>query len=101
MSHGNIYEVNDNQMIIKLSKEFKDKMKVLVTVNNVMDVNTSKLLLLKQAFNDPLFLADIEAVGNDFDLIGREGLLFIKDGLFTRQTWIQLLVLSRASLDLC
>jgi hypothetical protein len=42
-------------------------MKVLATVDKVMDVNTSKLLLPKQAVNDPLFLADIEAVSNDFE----------------------------------
>jgi len=59
MSHKNIYEVNDNQLIINLPKEFKNKMKVLVTIDDITDSYASKLLLLKQAATDPLFLADV------------------------------------------
>ena len=74
MSHRNIYEVNDNQLIINLPKEFKNKMKVLVTVDNLTDSRAAKLLLLKQAATDPLFLSDVEEVSNDFDLIDSENL---------------------------
>ena len=74
MSHRNIYEVNDNQLIINLPKEFKNKMKVLVTIDDVTDSNAAKLLLLKQAATDPLFLFDVEEVSNDFDLIDKENL---------------------------
>lgn len=74
MSHRNIYEVNDNQLIINLPKEFKNKMKVLVTVDDITDSNAAKLLLLKQAATDPLFLFDVEEVSNDFDLIDKENL---------------------------
>ena len=72
MSHRNIYEVNDNQLIINLPKELKNKMKVLVTVDDITDSNAAKLLLLKQAATDPLFLFDVEEVSNDFDLIDKE-----------------------------
>lgn len=74
MSHKNIYEVNDNQLIISLPKEFKNKTKVLVTIDDVIDSNATKLLLLKQAATDPLFLADVEEVRNDFEPIDNEGL---------------------------
>ena len=84
MSHRNIYEVNDNQLIINLPKEFKNKMKVLVTIDDVSDSHSSKLLLLKQAATDPLFLSDVESVSNDFDHIDREDLRFSQSGLFAR-----------------
>ena len=74
MSHRNIYEVNDNQLIINLPKEFKNKMKVLVTIDDVTDSNAAKLLMLKQAATDPLFLSDVEEVRNDFDLVDSENL---------------------------
>jgi hypothetical protein len=74
MSHKNIYEVNDNQLIISLPKEFKNKKKVLVTIDDITDGNEAKLLMLRQAAIDPLFLADVEAVGNDFDYSDNEGL---------------------------
>jgi hypothetical protein len=74
MSHRNIYEVNDNRLIINLPKEFKNKMKVFVTVDNLTDSYAAKLLLLKQAATDPLFLSDVEEVSNDFDLIDSENL---------------------------
>jgi hypothetical protein len=74
MSHRNIYEVNDNQLIINLPKEFKNKMKVLVTVDGVPDSTAAKLLLLKSAATDPLFLSDVERVCNDFDHIDNEGI---------------------------
>jgi hypothetical protein len=66
MSYKNIYEVNDNQLTINLPKEFKNRKKVLVTIDDVVDTN-AKLLLVKQAATDPLFLADVAEVGNDFD----------------------------------
>ncbi len=74
MSHRNIYEVNDNQLIINLPKEFKNKMKVFVTVDNLTDSHAAKLSLLKLASTDPLFLSDVEEVSNDFDLIDSENL---------------------------
>ncbi len=74
MSHRNIYEVNDNQLIINLPKEFKNKMKVLVTIDDVTDSYANKLLMLKQAATDPLFLSDVEEVRNDFDLVDSENL---------------------------
>jgi hypothetical protein len=49
-------------------------MKVLVTIDDVTDSTATKLLLLKQAATDPLFLADVEAVRNDFSPIDNEGL---------------------------
>jgi hypothetical protein len=74
MSYRSVYEVTDNQLVINLPKEFKNKMKVLVTIDDIIDSNATKLLLLKQAATDPLFLADVEEVRSDFDPIDNEGL---------------------------
>jgi hypothetical protein len=74
MSHKSIYEVSDNQLIIKLPSEFKNRMKVLVTIDDITDSHAAKLLMVKQAATDPLFLANIEAVESDFNNSDSESL---------------------------
>jgi hypothetical protein len=63
MSHQGVYEVSDDQLIIKLPTEFKNSRKVLVTIDDVIESTDEKLVL--KAATDPLFLADVQAVGND------------------------------------
>jgi len=72
MSHKHIYEVNNNQLIISLPERFKNKMKVLVTVDEITETRESKLLLLKQAATDPSFLSDVKEVSDDFDHLDKE-----------------------------
>lgn len=66
MTHRHIYEISNNQLIINLPIEFKNKKKVLVTINDDIDSRASKLALLKEASIDPLFLSDIKEINNDF-----------------------------------
>lgn len=69
MTHRQIYEVpTDKRLIIKLPKIFKNKKKVLVTIDDGVDKQTKKLNTLKAAMEDPLFLADMEEVEKDFNI---------------------------------
>ena len=64
-----ICEVKNNQLSINLPTNFKDKQKVLVIVDDAPMANTQKQLLMKRAANDPLFLADINEINDDFNAI--------------------------------
>ncbi len=72
MSHQSVYEVWDDQVIIKLPTEFKNSRKVRVTIDDVIESTDEKLLLLKRASTDPLFLADVQEVERDFQLSDKE-----------------------------
>lgn len=73
MTIKHIYEINNNnQLIITLPDTFKNKKKVLVTVDDLIDSKAFKLELLKQASNDPLFLSDIKEINDDFNHIDNE-----------------------------
>ncbi len=74
MTHRHIYEVTDNKIIINLPQEFKNKVKVLVTVDDKIETNTSKIILLQKAVSDPLFLADIKGINDDFNSVDKESL---------------------------
>ncbi|MBN8702941.1 MAG: hypothetical protein J0M08_07745 [Bacteroidetes bacterium] len=69
MTLRNIYEVKNNQLIINLPDSFRNKKKLLVTVDDSVDTKTQKLELLKKAVNDSLFLDDIKSVNDDFQSI--------------------------------
>ncbi|MBX2967689.1 MAG: hypothetical protein KF845_16225 [Cyclobacteriaceae bacterium] len=60
MTLTKIYKVEDNKVIINLPAEFRNKKKLLITVNDIDDSKNSKLSVLKQAVKDPLFLSDNE-----------------------------------------
>ena len=47
---------------------------VTVVIEDVIDTKAQKLEQLKAALNDPLFLADIKEVQNDFDAVDHETL---------------------------
>jgi hypothetical protein len=50
------------------------KQQVTVVIEDVIDTKAQKLEQLKAALNDPLFLADIKEVQNDFDAVDHETL---------------------------
>ncbi|WP_146153599.1 hypothetical protein [Adhaeribacter arboris] len=64
--------MSNNQLIINLPESFSNKRRVLVIIDDDIDEVNEKLLLLKQATNDPLFLADIQEVKEDFNFIDSE-----------------------------
>jgi len=47
---------------------------VTVVIEDVIDTKAQKLEQLKAVLNDPLFLADIKEVQNDFDTVDPETL---------------------------
>ena len=74
MTLRKIVDIINNQLIITLPENFRGKKKVLVTVDDSFSTNAEKLLLLKSAKSDTLFLADIKEISNDFGLIDHETL---------------------------
>ena len=51
-----------------------NKQQVTVVIDDVIDTKEQKLEQLKPVLNDPLFLADIKEVQNDFDAVDHETL---------------------------
>jgi hypothetical protein len=74
MTIKQIYEIKNNQLIINLPEGFKNQQKVLVTIDEIKNNKAEKIALLKLAANDPQFLADMEEVNSDFDVIDNETL---------------------------
>ena len=74
MTFRQVCKVSNNQIVVNLPPDFIDKQQVTVVINDVIDSRTQKLEQLKAAFNDPLFLADIKEIQNDFDTIDHETL---------------------------
>ena len=59
-------EVVNNQVTITLPKEFKGKKQILVILDDQVGEYLRKLELMKLAADDPLFLADLQEVREDF-----------------------------------
>jgi hypothetical protein len=74
MTYKIICPVKNNQVIINLPADFNGKKEVTVYVDDQVDIRSQKLEALKMASNDPLFLADIQEIKNDFDSIDHETL---------------------------
>ncbi|MEZ4960284.1 MAG: hypothetical protein R2830_10755 [Saprospiraceae bacterium] len=69
-----IFDVVNGQVVIILPKEFKGKKKLLVTIDDEVGEFLKKMELMGQASEDPLFLADIKEIEEDFNLIDHEQL---------------------------
>jgi hypothetical protein len=74
MTHKQVCKVTNNQVVINLPPNFVNKQQVIVVIEDVFDTKAQKLEQLKAALNDPLFLADIKEVQNDFDAVDHETL---------------------------
>lgn len=72
MTLKQICAVSNNQLIINLPESFKNKQRVLVIVDDNIDEANEKLMLLQQAATDPLFLADIQEIKEDFNFTDSE-----------------------------
>jgi len=66
MTFEKTYEVQNNQLIINLPSSFRNKKRVRVIVEDDDLGYSDKINLLKKASTDPLFLADIDEVNDDF-----------------------------------
>jgi hypothetical protein len=68
MSVEQIMNVPENgQLTIQLPSHLKGSKKVKVVIDEVDESREAKIALLKQAANDPLFLADMKEVNEDFE----------------------------------
>lgn len=74
MTYKIICPVKNNQVIVTLPPDFIDKRQVTIYVDDQVDVRSQKLESLRTASNDPLFLADIKEIQEDFDSIDHETL---------------------------
>ena len=61
-----IFEISNNQLVINLPDSFKNKQKVLVTVNDFVATKADKIREMQLAAKDPLFLEDIKEVHHWF-----------------------------------
>jgi hypothetical protein len=74
MTIRQICNITNNQLIINLPTTFTDKKSVLVIVDDSVDEYAEKMLLLKKASTDPLFIADLKQVNDDFGYLDFETL---------------------------
>ena len=72
MTIRQICDVKDNRLVINLPKSFKNSQKVMVIVDDEIDTRLEKIILMKQAAKDPLYLADMEAIEEDFNFADGE-----------------------------
>ena len=72
MTYKIICPVKDNKIILTLPPDFIDKKQVTIYVDDQVDARSQKLEALKKASNDPLFLADIKEIKEDFYAIDQE-----------------------------
>lgn len=56
----------DNRLVIDLPEQFRTKKQVRVIIEEVDESRAKKLLQIKEAAKDPLFLADLKEIGEDF-----------------------------------
>jgi len=72
MTYKVVCTVVNNQVILTLPPDFKNMKEVTVCIDDNIDTKSLKLEALKVASNDPLFLADIKEIQDDFDLIDKD-----------------------------
>ena len=74
MTYKQVCSVNNNQVVVKLPANFGNNKKVTVLIDDQVDSRDQKLAQLKDALNDPLFIADISEINKDFDSIDNEAI---------------------------
>ena len=57
---------NKSQLKIKLPENFIGKDRILVVLDDSVGTKSKKMDLMKKASNDPLFLADIATISDEF-----------------------------------
>ena len=68
-----IYKTNNkSQLMINLPENFRNKKRILVVLDDSIDIKADKMDLMKMASMDPLFLADMETISKDFRNIDSE-----------------------------
>ncbi|CAG5068015.1 hypothetical protein DYBT9623_00743 [Dyadobacter sp. CECT 9623] len=62
MTYKIVCPVENNQVILTLPPDFRNKKQVTIYVDDQIDVKSQKIEAMKAAAKDPLFLADIEEI---------------------------------------
>ena len=73
MTWKKIVRVSDQQIILDLPDLFQQK-RVMIVVEDIADERADKIKLMRDAANDPLYLADMQEVQADFRAIDGETL---------------------------
>lgn len=71
MTWKKIVRVSDQQIILDLPDSFHQK-RVMIVVEDIADERADKIKLMREAANDPLYLADMQEVQDDFRAIDGE-----------------------------
>ncbi len=74
MTYKQVCSVDNNQVVVKLPANFGNNKQVTVLIDDQVDSRDQKLAQLKDALNDPLFIADISEIKKDFDSIDSEAI---------------------------
>ncbi len=72
MTYKMVCTVKDNQVVLTLPPDLRNKKEVTIFIDDQVDTRLLKLEALKMASTDQLFLADIQEVQLDFDSIDHE-----------------------------
>lgn len=63
---------NKSQLLINIPENFRSKRHILVVLDDSVDTKADKMDLMKIASIDPLFLADIKTISQDFSKVDSE-----------------------------
>ena len=74
MTYKMVCTVKDNQIVLTLPPDLRDKKEVTITIDDYVDSKSLKIEILKMASTDKLFLADVQEIQQDFDSIDHETL---------------------------
>ena len=67
MTYRTTGRVKGNRVVVALPPYFPENKEVTITIDDALDVRTEKMNLLKKAVQDPMFLADIREIQEDFE----------------------------------
>ena len=75
MKYSKMYSVSGSKkIVIDLPENFQHKAQVLVIIDDEVITKEEKVNQLKEAINDPLFVADMNEVNQDFEAINNDTL---------------------------
>ena len=72
MTYKTTGRVKGNRVVVALPPYFTENKEVTITIDDALDVRSEKMNLLKKAAQDPIFLADIREIQEDFENIDPE-----------------------------
>jgi hypothetical protein len=67
MTYRTTGRVKGNRVVIALPPYFLENKEVTIIVDDALDVRSEKMNLLRKAAQDPMFLADIREIQEDFE----------------------------------